>query len=163
MSGGRSAALAFRLMRVRSLVDDGHGTLPGPIPDSEKGRIMDKRRPEAGFTLIELVIVCLVIGILVGMAVPNYSRTKARAARASCVSNQRNIFAAATLYAADNRVFNLALNSKDLYDVGLVSPGLTDCPDSHGTDHEDYDITIEAGVVTAVRCTFAPVDHVWSP
>ena len=44
-----------------------------------------------GFTLVELMIVVLILGILVGIAVPLYNASRERAAESACLSNQRVI------------------------------------------------------------------------
>jgi prepilin-type N-terminal cleavage/methylation domain-containing protein len=57
------------------------------------------RRAE-GFTLVELMVVVLIIGILVGIAVPVFNAAQASARRTTCFSNQRTIEGAAGQYKA---------------------------------------------------------------
>ncbi len=60
------------------------------------------RRPwEAGFTLIELMIVILVILILAAILIPQFGVAHERALKASCVSNQRNLETAVAMWATD--------------------------------------------------------------
>ncbi len=59
-------------------------------------------RGEAGFTLIELMIVILVILILAAILVPQFGLARERARKASCVSNQRNIETSIAMWATDN-------------------------------------------------------------
>ncbi len=61
------------------------------------------KRGEAGFTLIELMIVILVILILAGILVPQFGLAQERARKAKCVSNQRNIETAAAMWSTDNQ------------------------------------------------------------
>ena len=116
-----------------------------------------------GFTLLELMIVCVVIGILASIAMPNYALTKARSGRASCVSNQRNLYAAATLYVMENGITDAVLTSTDLLVAGAIPVRLADCLDEHIDDQDDYTITIVSGAVTDVGCLAAPGDHLWNP
>ena len=67
---------------------------------------------EHGFTLIELMIVVVIIGVVAAIGIPNFIRMSENAEKASCISNQRNIFEAATLYASDNLVMN-AIQAQD--------------------------------------------------
>ena len=117
---------------------------------------MKLQRHERGFTLIELAIVCGVIGILSAIAIPNYARSKARSSKAACVSNQRNLFVAATLYVADWGIVDADLNSSELYDAGCIPAGMADCSDSDVLEQDDYTITVVGGKVTDVACAVAP-------
>ena len=57
----------------------------------------------AGFTLLELLAVCLIVGLLAALLLPAMSRAKASAHRVACGSNMRQIAVAITLYADDFR------------------------------------------------------------
>jgi prepilin-type N-terminal cleavage/methylation domain-containing protein len=123
---------------------------------------MDEHRLQAGFTLIELCVVCAVIGILAGIALPNYARSKAHVNRAACVSNQRHLFEAATLACADRALADGVTNCQDLLNAGRVPPGLTDCPEQRDGSHDDYLITVQSGVVTGMTCRVEPQEHLWT-
>ena len=60
------------------------------------------RHREAGFTLIELMIVVLVIILLAAILLPQFGIARERAKKASCVSNQRNLETAVAMWATDN-------------------------------------------------------------
>lgn len=52
---------------------------------------LKKHRNQKGFTLIELMIVIAIIGILAAIAIPQFSKYRARSYNASSLSDARNL------------------------------------------------------------------------
>jgi len=63
------------------------------------------RNRNAGFTLIELMIVVAIIGVLVAIAVPSFLRYQLRAKRSEAYANLEAIATAETSYFAANGLF----------------------------------------------------------
>lgn len=60
-------------------------------------------RKDEGFTLVELMVVVLIIGILVAIAVPVFSAAKSNAQTKSCFANQRTVESSYQTWQADNQ------------------------------------------------------------
>ncbi len=58
-----------------------------------------------GFTLIELMIVVVIIGILAAIAIPKFSSVKDQAQEVSCRSNMRSLATAQSMYYGINNFF----------------------------------------------------------
>ena len=117
---------------------------------------------QRGFTLIELMVVVVVIGILAGIGIPNFLSLRQRSARSSCVSNQRNLVHGATLYASEYGVMDAVINVSALQAGGFANTTISECPTSKIRDFDDYTITLVGGRVTNIRCDNETTAHEWS-
>jgi len=78
-------------------------------------------RKDEGFTLVELMVVVLIIGILIAIAVPVFNSARANAQRRSCQANQRTFEGAyQTWYADDPANSTTAATLTDLADLESV-------------------------------------------
>jgi len=59
------------------------------------------RNSKSGFTLIELMIVVVIIGILAAIAIPNFLKVQNKAKCKACIANLKQILDAANKYMTD--------------------------------------------------------------
>jgi prepilin-type N-terminal cleavage/methylation domain-containing protein len=57
----------------------------------------------AGFTLVEIMIVVAIIGLLATIAIPNFVRARLKAQQSACINNLRQIDGAKQTWALENK------------------------------------------------------------
>lgn len=65
-------------------------------------KLLRKAKNQKGFTLVELMVVVVIIGILVAIAVPIYNNVQAKAQINAHNANVRTLEAAAAMYLAES-------------------------------------------------------------
>jgi prepilin-type N-terminal cleavage/methylation domain-containing protein len=96
--------------------------------------IMKMFRKDEGFTLVELMVVVLIIGILVAIAIPVFNAASASARKSSCKANLRTLDGAVQQWvAADEANVATSLSTLALAQAAIGTyvkdwPNSTTCP-----------------------------------
>src|SRR5256714_1700403 len=83
-------------------------------------KLIERRRDEGGFPLIELMVVVLIIAILIAIAIPTFLGARTRAQDRQAQSNLRNAFAAEKVVYTDNQTF-----TTNIATLSGIEPSLT--------------------------------------
>jgi len=84
-------------------------------------RVPPMRKKQAGFSLIELLIVVAIILIIAAIAIPNFISSRMSANEASAVSSVRTVSTAETAYASSYSAIGYSVALADLGDGGSSS------------------------------------------
>ncbi len=117
-------------------------------------------RNEKGFTLIELMVVILIIGILVAIAVPIFNNARASAWQRTCQANLRTIDGALQTWAADHPGTNYPQDVAGVFGA-LVPQYIKEEPRCPENTANRYVVTAAAGVTLppAVSCPNDSATH----
>jgi len=100
-------------------------------------------KQQEGFTLVELMIVVVILGILSGIGIQQYGRIQDNAKKAAHEANHRIIKSAVQMYlmTADPLPELDAINLKTIKDAGYLDSQIV----NPYTNTDNYEITIEEG------------------
>ena len=93
---------------------------------------------KAAFTLVEIMIVVAIIGLLAGIAIPNFIKARETARKNACINNLRLIDAAIQQWALENNKntsdpvvlasLTVYLNRGGTGEINGSAPGSVKCP-----------------------------------
>lgn len=109
-------------------------TLNGSIPD-KTGRMSNHMKRNnmrnRAFTLVEIMIVVLIIGILMAIAVPNFVKARESSRKNSCIANLKQVDSAKEQWAMDNKKdAGATVAMTDLVGATLYLKATPACPSS---------------------------------
>ena len=89
-----------------------------------------KSRSQLGFTLIELLVVIAIIAILAAILFPVFAKAREKARQTQCLSNQRQIAMAITMFCQDNsETLPTTTGATGVWTAAFPSSAATKCLD----------------------------------
>ena len=124
----------------------GHAFRFAPVPFNAPLGGTVRRGPEGGFTLIEMLVVVVVIGILAAVAIPNYSRMREKTFVAAVTSDLKNMASLQEVYHGNNQVYT---NDTDQLGMTVSKGVIISINEADGTG---WSATPVRSCVPATRC-----------
>jgi prepilin-type N-terminal cleavage/methylation domain-containing protein len=104
---------------------------------------------QAGFTLVEIMIVVAIIGMLATLAIPNYVKAREQTHRTACISNLQHIDGAVQLWAMENK--KDADQPVSYNDISSYLRNSVACPAGGTTFADSYTLTVVEAKPTCQR------------
>ena len=119
---------------------------------------MKKRQ---GFTMVEIMIVALIIGMLAMIAIPAFAKARTRSREKVCINNLRQISAAKEQWAMEtNQAAGVSADSLKDDVSAYLKRGEPDCPATAGsTDDYTYGNVGAEGSPAYPTCNSGVVTH----
>ena len=111
--------------------------------------------PRAGFTLVEIMIVVVIIGLLAALAIPAFQKVRRNSQDKAVMNNARQMAAAADEYFLENGSSSCA--SSDLIGAGNYVKSLGQVASETYPDFYTQGITVTIlGIASARTITYSP-------
>jgi type II secretion system protein G len=104
-------------------------------------KLRDRSRSESGFTLVELLVVMLIIGLLAAIAIPSFFNQREKANDASAKEDAHTAQTAMETYATDNAGSYTGGTPAELV---AIEPALSNADLTTVAGNDSYTVTVEA-------------------
>lgn len=125
---------------------------------------MRKMLNKKGFSLVELMIVVVIMGILIAVAIPLYGAITANSKNKTCATNIDNIQAnVRNYYLGHNVTAQSPTDVAAMFDDGLMPECPWDESATADTNQTDYTVKVEAEGKSTVSCNIAECENYVAP
>ena len=104
-------------------------------------------RSSEGFTLVELMLVIVILGVLSSAAIPRFVSVKSGAQEAACRQNLKSMATIEHMYFAENNSYTANVSELNTY---LTNASVLQCPAAHS----NYTVSSD-GSFYSVICPFS--------